>query len=402
MFLVRSWKRLFAKFALVAGGCLVGLLLGELGLRLVGYRLGTDSAYQSDPYCGARLVPGYRGWHAKEGRVWIEINGHGFRDRERALEKPADTFRIAVIGDSFAEALQVELEQTFWSVMERKLAESRQINAPQVEVLNFGVSGYGTAQEFEMLRHYVWDYQPDLVMLQFFAANDVVNNSRKLEEQTGRPFYTLENGLLVLDNSFLQDAERTRFRTSTWIQLKDFVVRKSRVAALIYQLRHQNRQPGKSVGTDLGLTMQAFCEPVDLDWRNAWEVTDRLVIEMARDARSHGAKFVVLTANTGIEVEPHDAVFERALSRLQGADLLYPGRRLEALGAGHGFTVIRPANAMREYAKRHQVYMHGFTNTRMGTGHWNQTGHRLAGELAAAHLLQNGLLPTGFAPRGSE
>jgi len=28
--------------------------------------------------------------------------------------------------------------------------------------------------------------------------------------------------------------------------------------------------------------------------------------------------------------------------------------------------------------------MHGFANTRLGTGHWNETGHRVAGELAAA------------------
>ena len=58
-----------------------------------------------------------------------------------------------------------------------------------------------------MVRHYVWDYQPDLIMLQFFAANDVCNNSRKLDPDTARPYYTLHGESLVLDDSFLQDPQ---------------------------------------------------------------------------------------------------------------------------------------------------------------------------------------------------
>ena len=208
--LLSTRRRVFlAKLLLLAGGCLAGLLLAEVGLRLIGFRLGTDSAFQPDPYCSVRHVPNYRGWHTREGRVWIEINSHGCRDRERTVDKPPNTFRIAVIGDSYAEALQVDLDQTFWSVMERKLADSWRANGQRVEVLNFGVSGYGTAQELEMLRHYVWDYQPDLIMLQFFAANDVCNNSRKLDPDTARPYYTLEGERLVLDDSFLQDPQRS-------------------------------------------------------------------------------------------------------------------------------------------------------------------------------------------------
>ena len=395
-------KQLFSKCGLLAGGCLIGLLVAESGLRLLGYRLGTSSAYQPDPYCGARLVPGFRGWHTKEGRVWIEINSHGFRDRQRSYEKPPDTFRIAVIGDSYAEALQVTLDETFWSVMERKLSESPWFAGQRVEVLNFGVSGYGTAQELEMLRHYVWDYEPDLILLEFFAANDVANNSRRLEKQTGRPFYTLVNDRLKLDNSFLQDTERVRFQTSAWIKLKDSVVHHSRVAMLIYQFRNRQRSEGSTDGEIAGLNLGAFRQPITPDWIDAWAVTDQLVVEIATEAASHGAKFVVLMANTGIEVEPDDAVFQRAIDQLGVTDFLYPTHRLEELGAKHGFTVICMAQAMREAAKQRHEYMHGFPNTHMGSGHWNATGHRLAGELATEGLLESesGVFET--APMDSE
>lgn len=389
--IVSSRGRLYlGRLGLIVAGCLVGLLLAEAGLRLLGYRLDMSSAFQADPYCGVRHVPGYRGWHTREGRTWIEINSHGFRDQERAYDKSPGTYRIAVIGDSYAEAFQVDRDKAFWSVMQQQLAAQWESTDRRVEVLNFGVSGYGTAQELEMLRHYVWNYQPDLILLQFLAANDVRNNSRPLESDNGRPYYTLDGDRLVLDDAFLRDPERVRFQTSRWIQLKDFCVQRSRVAAAIYLTRH--RQPDAPKNQDPesepGLATCTFREPDDPAWVEAWAVTDRLIVAMAEEVRSHGARFVVLMANCGIEVNPDEVARDRLLSRLGVADLLYPERRLESLGAAHGFTVIRLAEPMRRYCRAHDVYAHGFANTHLGIGHWNETGHRLAGEIAAEHLTE--------------
>ena len=49
-------------------------------------------------------------------------------------------------GDSFAEALQVPMEDTFWAILEREIKECTAVAGREPEV-NFGVSGYGTAQE---------------------------------------------------------------------------------------------------------------------------------------------------------------------------------------------------------------------------------------------------------------
>jgi hypothetical protein len=38
---------------------------------------------------------------------------------------------------------------------------------------------------------------------------------------------------------------------------------------------------------------------------------------------------------------------------------------------------------MRRYAREHQQYLHGFSNTRLGMGHWNELGNREAGRLTA-------------------
>jgi hypothetical protein len=95
--------------------------------------------------CGARLVPNYSGTQTDEGRALITTNSQGFRDREHSISKPAGVFRIAILGDSFAEAAQVDLEETFWAILETKLVAENCFPEAIIEVLNFGVSGYGTA-----------------------------------------------------------------------------------------------------------------------------------------------------------------------------------------------------------------------------------------------------------------
>ena len=160
--------------------------------------------YAPDPYCGTRLRSGFEGWWRKEGAAYIRINRYGFRHGERAPAKPPGTWRVAVLGDSFIEAFQVPDEQTFCAQLERRLQDCAFLADRRVEVLNFGVSGYGTAQELLMLRHYVWQYEPDLVVLAVFPGNDLRNNSAELEPYQVRPFYHLQSGELVLDDSFRQ------------------------------------------------------------------------------------------------------------------------------------------------------------------------------------------------------
>ncbi len=43
------------------------------------------------------------------------------------------------------------------------------------------------------------------------------------------------------------------------------------------------------------------------------------------------------------------------------------------------------APAFQAYATEQQVFMHGFGDS-LGGGHWNRTGHRLAGEMLAEWL----------------
>ena len=64
-------------------------------------------------------------------------------------------------------------------------------------------------------------------------------------------------------------------------------------------------------------------------------------------------------------------------------DWSYPTKRLKNLGEIHNFHVIDLIKPFDDYVQENPVCFHGFKNTAMCTGHWNATGHKLAGEIIA-------------------
>src|SRR5581483_7943889 len=116
-------KKSGAVFALILAAVVLAFVIAEEALRIAGISYPNFSSFWTrDPYCGVVLLPGASGWWTKEGRAFVVINSDGMRDREHTIAKPPNTFRIAVLGDSYAEALQVSVQEAFWAVMQRELA----------------------------------------------------------------------------------------------------------------------------------------------------------------------------------------------------------------------------------------------------------------------------------------
>ncbi|MDR3638640.1 MAG: SGNH/GDSL hydrolase family protein [Isosphaeraceae bacterium] len=385
------WKK---KLIAAAGGVLVSLVIGELGLRLLGVSF--QDFYRADPVRGTSHRPGARGWFRREGRQYIVINSDGFRDRERSRRKPTGVYRVAVLGDSFTEAFQVAQHDAFWAVLERELNGCPAFRGRTVEVLNFGVSDYGTAQELLTLRHCIWDYAPDLILLAFFTGNDVWDNVRTLKSDPEAPYYVLKDGALVLDDSFRntprQGAERSWARRA----LRG-VIESSRLLQLVRQAwgvawSRSGNLSRASTGKEYTASWYQnpiYREPTSSDWAEAWEVTERLLLEMRDEARRHGVQFMVATLSNGPQVHP-DARVRQQLARALGvADLDYPDRRLRRFGESAGIAVFNLAPPFRAEAERRQVFLHGF-DADLGTGHWNEAGHQLAGRILARWICEGG------------
>ncbi|HEY6187367.1 MAG TPA: hypothetical protein VIW80_06805 [Pyrinomonadaceae bacterium] len=382
-------KRWALKQLKVLGVIFAGLLIAELGLRIVGYSV--PSLYATDSERGLSLRPGAEGWWRKEGEAYIKINSDGLRDYEHEKQKPPGTLRIAVLGDSWAEAFQVPIEKTFWAVMQRKLAECACLNGRKVEVINFGVSGFGTAQELMTLRRHVWEYSPDIVLLAF-NANDVVDNSRALRKDDGVPYYVYRDGQLVLDSSFLHTRNYQMRNSAFNIQLKR-VRDYSRVLQFIYDLpnvieaNRAARQTANVPAAEPGINPTFYREPTDPDWKDAWALTETLLTIMNDEVSKGGARFLVVTLDTAIEVHPDARRREEFMKRLGISDLSYPNQRIRALGERAGFEVFNLSPALQAYVDQRKVYLHGFGRT-LGGGHWNEVGHEVAGGLMAQKLCE--------------
>lgn len=142
----------------------------------------------------------------------VFTNSHGLRDYEYPLAKPADVYRIAVIGDSFAFGYGVEIEDTFVKQLER-IINSRS-GGRKFEVLNFGVDGYCTAEEVEMLKRKGLAYGPDMVIVAFIS-NDFIDSKLlwKMTEEMKKkmPIVIRPGEARELDRKLQLEIERDRY-----------------------------------------------------------------------------------------------------------------------------------------------------------------------------------------------
>ncbi len=212
----------------------LGLLLGvyalltlaalEIGLRV--FRLAPPAEPTGffwrvpDPVTGWSLQPHAEGrWFNPmyEYDQYIRINSLGLRNpSELDYKKPEGAYRILLLGDSFVEAMQVAYPETFGQRMAQMLNEAGALRAGEpvhIEVVSAGVGGWGTDQQLLWLQHEGYKYDPDLIVLAFFAGNDFMNNYMPLElanvGAVRKPWFELRGDELYLhDFPFDPDAAR--------------------------------------------------------------------------------------------------------------------------------------------------------------------------------------------------
>jgi hypothetical protein len=381
-------RRIGKKLLALSVGVLVSFALAECCFRVIG--IGSAVFHRPDATYGMVLIPGAEGWWVAEGRSYVTINGDGFRDVGHARAKPDDTVRIAVLGDSYAEALQVPLDKNFWWLLGSQLGDCDALAGKKVEMLNFGISGFSTAQEYLLLQKRVWDFDPDIVLLAFLTGNDVADNHPALGA-VAAPFYRFEGDELVLDSSRAHSL-------GTGGRMLHWMVRHSRVFQVINQMRINLKVCGKlqACGGDLdmkkgeaGLRNQIYLEPADDTWREAWRVTEELLRRMRDEVAAHGARFFVATLSNGIQVHPDPTIRDAFRDEIHATDLFYPDRRIAELGQREGIAVYTLAPEFLRYAEAEQVHLHGWKGPALGQGHWNEDGHRLAADALAPWMCKN-------------
>jgi len=383
----------------------VAIILGAVEAALAITKFNTPDTLRYIQGKGVTHIPHAYYRHTKEGFSEGYYNSHGFRDYERTLEKPPGVFRILVLGDSYTEALQVQLEESFTALLEKALNE--QPSDTRFEVLSLGHGGFGTAEELVRYLNFGRAFNPDLVVVAFTTRNDFLDNSKFLSREAAGFYYAFDhNRKLVLDRSLIDAYDRSlTFPKRIFQELKT----KSHLLALIseriYLLRRQlletrteeaygdaqsavdEKPKGLSLFSDLNIYRRDLPPP----WKEAVEITKEILLEFKRSVEEQGDRFLLVGLSGAPQV--HHQLGNRLKNQYRiEFDYEQPDGILEEFARENGVWFLKLMPTFRDYHLKTGVYLHGFGGP-SEEGHWNQAGHRLAAEEIYKFLKENRLVP---------
>jgi hypothetical protein len=193
-------KAILFRFVAVLISFVIVALIGEVTLRLFARHLGR-AVDEKARFCRFNHS---LGWAPLEG-VTYEEKDHGYLVHQNQfglrapddvqLSKTSGRKRILVLGDSYVWGVGVSQEQLF---------TNPEVYGTNDEVINCGVSGYGTDQEYLFYLLEGQKFDVDQVVLAFTLYNDVENNLNSKQYSYLKPYFTLNGDQLVLHNDHVR------------------------------------------------------------------------------------------------------------------------------------------------------------------------------------------------------
>lgn len=348
-----------AKFGLLLAGSLAGCLLGEIVVRTFWpqiFERHPPGMYSEDPEVGYVLTPGFTGkLERSEFSITFTTGREGLRGGDLRARGP-ETVRILLLGDSQVWGFGVEDDQTVSHQLEGLLAE--RYPGLDVQVLNAGGPGYGTADEVNYLRARGEALDPDLVVLTFLPVNDFHEN-----RSPAVTWAEVEDGYLVHRAGIAEpDSRPVLLRLKSWLKLNSHVARLASDALGYAALRGGLlRWAGSFWETGEGFTAR--------DKETAVE----LLIGAGRAAADLGAGvlFVYTTGQDRVLSESYEA----------GRSQLVVAEAARAVGAHW----IDATPGLRSHPERRTLFY-------PRDGHWTAAGHRAVADILCREIVSLGLV----------
>jgi len=406
----KGWlQTAFTRLALAVGSIMLGLFILEMGTRLFLPPPQTlfetyGDTYVCSPTVGWLGRPNYQGIISREEYSHpIQFNADGMYDTDHSLEKPDEVFRILWVGDSFAQALQVDESQTAHQQLEDLLNERLGSPERRFEVISAGVIGWSTGQALAYYRDLGRRYNPDLVLLLFFVGNDVNDNlpghALTIDGfNCFAPYFSVCGDRLDPDPWYhipgIEPAWGSCDTAKKWLTASlSYVQQNSYLFARIEPLLIA-ANPRRAYGQDFGLPFAALYLPQETaEVRYGWQVTEGIMSQFNREAAADGADFGV------ISVGPREVVW---LSQLTPDQLQQFYQEAPAFAEAE---IDRPNRRLANYLQRQDIpakdLQQPMVDYMAQTGaqlylpidrHWTVEGNRLAAALILEWLQSENLL----------
>ena len=375
----RRLRRFLWNILVMLGAFLALLVVLELVLSRTHW-FGARRAYvRPDPFLRYRFEPNATYWFHEENDHPIvgRINAAGWRDRPRSVGAHPGIYRVAVLGDSYVEALQVEADSSFALLAEDTLngRVGHAGSSYRFEVLNFGRSGFTQSEEWLVLLQDIPQYEPDLVVLFFYPGNDI-RDIHPQTADTAHPFFSLnEDGDLILDVSF---RETRSYKLRSWLNP---LQRQSALVSLVVarmvtarRARHilAKARSDKESGTLPAYQSVAGSHP-DQRYTDNYYLCKRLIARMVEFCKDRNTEFLLVCMP--------DAYHADDITALQnidpGFDRQFFERDLRNLAASLQVHFLSLQEPFERAAAQGQD---------LRWVHWNYAGHRLVAEELSSQL----------------
>jgi hypothetical protein len=281
-------------------------------------------------------------------------------------------------------AQEVDLDEAFFRQLEQIL-NSRGRN---VEVLGFGVRGFGNDQEYRLLENYALKYDPDLIILAF-VPNDVRNNRLELEGNPAKPYFELSSdGTLVLRPFTPMPDHSNSWKSILYENLHSIRFVYFRAAqipaihnALVKFGVYANVVHTPSGPDDLMINTVYLAPPWPPDWEESWRVTRELLREMKNLSNISGADFTLFSVTRAIQVD--DTLLMNLANNHPNLSLNHDNldKRLAAFAENEDIAFVSSLSAMRE------LQASGKPAHLECDDHWSRDAHKRAAELLADYLI---------------
>ena len=175
----------------------VSFLFFEIYLRLT--EISLPSSVYDDAKFGRSHKPNAKIFKIySEGFCIGEVNKYGYLGPAYPPEKDFNTIRIALVGDSYVEGLQLFDRYHFRRLMENQLASL--INK-KVEVLNFGIGGIDFRGMYLIYKEKISKYHPDIILC-LIKEEDLL-----LKDKLPVPALYIKEDSIKINYQFLNSAE---------------------------------------------------------------------------------------------------------------------------------------------------------------------------------------------------
>jgi hypothetical protein len=375
---MRDWQQ---RLVFVMISTCSALLVAELLARVLWEPGDRQRVIQYDPDLGWALRAGSSLHSVDTDRgldYQIEVNELGFRDPPRRHLPAQGVKRVLMLGDSMVFGPGVDVAERCSNRLDALLG-------PGIEVLNAGVGGWGTDQEYLYLCRDGFGLQPDVVVLVLCLVNDVVNNSLSHEFLGTAP----KPRFVLRESKLEQQFAPSRPQLTASDHLKH-ILRRSRLLhyvgrhVRILQAKLRPAQPpsedvpyyAENIESDMS-HWNVFKLPYSESFESAFQVTEALISAARDTCVARGVPMIVFAFPQKAEVDAHArrVELERHGFHEYEFDLNAPYERLRNYCERIQVPFVHPVERFRQHHQTHRLFFER-------DPHPNAMGH----ELAAANI----------------